>query len=326
MSRPVAAPGARAPTDHAHSVVVFSYNRGAWLENCVASIERLAPHAELSVRDDASDDPATLAALERIARRHEVHAAPARAGTASTKTGGLYPAMQAALDALPDDRLFTFMQDDGQFVRAVGPRDIAAMRRWFDADERHGFLGHQFLRGYRRGRDAERWAFDGALGVYVSRSVPGTLDWGDHFAAILTSRSDRLRAAGFRFAAREKTNDALAAGLFGPRAVLRDPFAADLPFVAFTRHRSRTLAVRLVDRLDRVGLHRLRDLGPDEVDRLRGRDVDRLPWAEDFLAPVAGPVRTPWRYGGFQGRRWLKHLHRVEIGLRRALPAGARSA
>ena len=304
-----------------HAFAVFSFERGPWLANCVASIERFAPGAPIAVYDDGSVDPRTREVLETLGRRHRVVIADGGGAGAphppGAKVGGLYANMQRALDELPDGRTFTFMQDDGQLVRPVEPADHERVARWFDADARHAFLGHMFLRGYRRGRDADalRLAPDGDAYAYAPEFRNGR--WGRHFAAILTSRTDRLRAAGFRFAADEKANDARAATLFAPRAVLRDPFAADVPSAPALRNRVRTLGTRLAERLEPPGFHPIVPMTPDEVARLRGRDPAVLPFAEDFLRTEPRAPSTPWRHAPLQGRRVLRHLHRLEIGSRR---------
>jgi GT2 family glycosyltransferase len=38
-------------------IAIFSYNRGAYLENCVNSVLRNMPGVHFNVYDDGSDDP-----------------------------------------------------------------------------------------------------------------------------------------------------------------------------------------------------------------------------------------------------------------------------
>lgn len=315
------------PRDVDWRIVVFSYNRGALLEHCVASIERHVPVAgRLTIVDDRSDDPATLAALGRLAARHDIvvggadeeldgRDAPLGSGPRTpAKVGGLYANMRRAFDALPDDTPFSFFQDDVQVVRDVEPEDFEAMRAWFDADPGNAFLHHTFLRGSRRRKIGASLRFDPATSTW-SRSA-GPEHWGDHFGAILTSRTDRLRGAGWRFADSERENGQRAASRFARAATLHVPFAACLPAVPVHKHRSDTFALRLASRLGREGLYPIRTMTPAEVRALRDRDVARPPWAEDYLATDPPAPTQPWRYGGFQDRRWLKHLHRAEVALR----------
>ena len=51
---------------------IFSFNRGQFLQNCVQSIERAAPHASIAVFDDSSDDDFTRGVLQEISQRHAV--------------------------------------------------------------------------------------------------------------------------------------------------------------------------------------------------------------------------------------------------------------
>ncbi|MBC6436165.1 glycosyltransferase [Nostoc sp. HG1] len=67
----------------------FPYNRGAYLENCVASLRRHLPGVRVRVWDDHSDRPETLAVLDGLGV--EV-IRPPRGVTG--RLGGLYGNMQ----------------------------------------------------------------------------------------------------------------------------------------------------------------------------------------------------------------------------------------
>ena len=47
-------------------IAIFSYNRGAYLENCVTSVVRNMPGIPYLVYDDGSDDSSTLSYLHRL--------------------------------------------------------------------------------------------------------------------------------------------------------------------------------------------------------------------------------------------------------------------
>lgn len=298
-----------------YSIVVFSFNRGAHLENCVASIDRHAPRASVRIIDDDSDDPDTCAILERLAVDHDVLVCRESEPTGS-KVGGLYPNMQRALDDLPDGRLFSFFQDDMQMVRDLEPEDLDTMQGFFEADARNAFIGHAFLRGYRRASIGPDLRLDPATSTYRRELPKG--GWGAWFSAIHTSRTDRLREAGYRYASSEKLNDALAGEQFNRLGMLCNPIATCLPAVPVHRHKSKTWSQGLAGRLGQEGLYRVVPLSDAEVNAMRSRDLDHaLPWSEDFLITDPPAPQNPWTYSGFQGRRWLKHLHRIELGLRR---------
>ena len=297
-----------------YSIVLFSFNRGVHLQNCVRSIERHAPQVELRIVDDNSDDPETMDILEQASKRHRVTIAGAYAPTGS-KVGGLYINMQRVLDELPDNHLFSLFQDDMQMVRDLDDRDIDAMQTYFDHDERNGFLGHVFMRGYRRDSAGPFLHYDERTETYYRQITES--GGGSHFGAVHTSRTDRLRAAGYRYASSEKLNDLKARGVFSPMGGMRDPFAACLPAVPVHRFGMSTWCQRLAGHLSQEGLYPIVPLGRDATSALRKRDpVEALPWSEDFLATDPPAPELPWTYSGFQGRTWLKQLNRVEVELR----------
>jgi len=224
--------------------------------------------------------------------------------------------MQRALDELPDGRLFSFFQDDMQMTRDLEIKDLDLMAHFFDADPRNAFMGHAFLRGYRRTNAGSKFDVDSSTGTYRRDLSKG--GWGAHFTAIHTSRTDRLREAGYRYAASEKLNDALARNHFNKLGTLCCPFSACLPAVPVHRHRSNTWAQQLAGHLGQEGLYRVVPMTASEVSIMRSRDfAAALPWSEDFLVTDPPAPQDPWTYSGFQGRRWLKHLNRLEIAIRR---------
>ena len=89
------------------------------------------------------------------------------------------------------------------------------------------------------------------------------------------------------------------------------------------RHKSDSWSQRLAGRLGREGLYRVVPMSATEVAAMRSRDPrEALPWSEDFLVTDPPAPQDPWTYSGFQGRRWLKQLHQLEVRVRR-LAGGA---
>ena len=122
------------------TVAVFSYNRGAYLEFCLASLARNLPHAQVVVYDDLSDDPATKAVLAGLKVRLVQPSAVARA-----QHGGLYVNMARALAEVETDYLL-FLQDDMQIVRRVHDQDFADIAAIFDADPDCGLVSPLFMK------------------------------------------------------------------------------------------------------------------------------------------------------------------------------------
>jgi glycosyltransferase involved in cell wall biosynthesis len=85
------------------TVAVFSFNRGAYLENCLASLQRNMPKARVVVYDDLSDDPATQAVLRQLT----VPLVQPKVA-AMAQHGGLYDNMARAVADVQTDYLMFY--------------------------------------------------------------------------------------------------------------------------------------------------------------------------------------------------------------------------
>ncbi len=294
---------------------IFSYNRGEFLDNCIASIDRCAPGCEAIVFDDDSEDEATLRILDAIGARHEV--IRPRASAVAGKHGGLYANMQAALGHFDADDEVCFLQDDMQLVRALGQSDLDGLARFFDDHPGAAFIQPAFLKGCNRHADMAVTRFDPATGGYfVDRTERSAGAW---YSDIHIVRPGILRAANWRYQDREASNEQQARATFRQMAYLRDPFVAWLPHAPAYRGKTRTWALRLGERLSACGLYPYRTLSEEESRRFLTRPPDVLPIAEDFLTLADGELPKPWIYHPLQGRRVLKLLNSAELKLRRLL-------
>lgn len=289
--------------------LVFSFNRGRFLDNCVRSIAEHVPGACIRIYDDDSDDPATCDVLERLEAQHEVVRARDLGGN-SGRHGGLYANMQAAVDAVPDSALFCCIQDDMQIVRTIQPDELAQWREHLVQRPDVAFLHPCFLKGSNRQRDAARTHFDPTTGYYVRKAeVRGA---GVYYADVMVSLGGRLEQKGWRFQTRESGNEAQARALFPPMEFLFAPFAMWLPSVPVYRGRQRTRALQWAEHLSACGFHPFNALSEEDAVRLKAREPACLPEAEAWLSLRQPGLPEPWRYDPFQGRNWLRHLDRLE--------------
>jgi len=293
---------------------VFSFNRGDFLKNCVASIERCAPTCAITIFDDDSDDDTTLAILDDIGDRHDIVRPPP--SDQAGKHGGLYANMQTALERLDGSGEVCMLQDDMQVVRELGAADFDAVERYFDDFGDAGFLQPAFLKGCNRKSDTDLTRVDAETGGYfVDRFQRSAGAW---YSDIHVMRPDRLRDAGWTYMHREALNEQQARTHFRQMLHLRDPFLMWLPHVPAWRGKTRTWALRRGEKITACDLYPFQILGDDENARFVGRSTDVLPFAEDFLT-LADSVELPkpWIYHPLQGRRLLKHLNSAELKLRR---------
>jgi len=290
---------------------VFSYNRGRFLEHCVQSIERCAPHCSLTVYDDDSDDPHTREVLERIGQRHRV--VPFR-GRRAGKHGGLYANMQAALDDQEAGALVCFIQDDMQLVRRLDEAETTACAEHFRSSATPALLQPAFLKARETRGNKGAVRFDEGDDCYYCERWESSA--GAHYSDILIASVDVLRSIGWRFGPREAANETEARRHFPPLRYLRHPFMAWLPGVPAWRGRVQTFGLRLGQKLSHCGFHPLEILTEDERQAFLMRDPSRLPVAEDWLRCTGPTPPSPWAYHPLQDRRWLARLDSVERRLR----------
>lgn len=294
--------------------VVFSFNRGRFLEHCVQTLERCAPQCPLLIFDDDSDDPQTRQVLDRLAARHRVATPRPLAPGSHGKHGGLYANMQAALDGLDDDTLLCTLQDDMQLVRPLQDSETEAMAGLLDRDGGRRFLHHAFLKGAERDRSQIRYVpRDSAY--YAGREHSSA---GSHYSDIFIAQVRALRKVNWQFLPRESANEQQARRVFLPMAHWRDPFAAWLPAATAWRGKKRTRALRQGEKRHRCGFHPLKVMDAEQNRRFLARDASTsFPWAEDWLTLEKGDLPQPWVYHPLQGSRWLKWLNSVELKLGR---------
>ncbi len=295
-------------------ICVFSFNRGEFLQNCVASIERCIPGCTLTVFDDNSDDPLTRQILAAIADRHAI-VRPHAENAGSTKHGGLYANMQAAFERQPPGSIMCFLQDDMQVVRPVSARETAALREYLIHAPTAGLLQPTFLKGCNRESDGPLTRIaSGSPGYHVDRLASSAGAW---YSDVLLASVDKLRAVNWTFLPRESGNERQARETLEQIVYLKNPFAAWLPLAPAYRGKTRTLALRHAERSSGSGFYPIREMSADETRAFVDRDAAVLPYAEDFLSVRDGPVPEPWIYHPLQGRRMLKTLNSIELKLRR---------
>lgn len=293
---------------------VFSYNRAALLENCVASIEHCAPESRITIFDDNSESEDTRQILNVLSNRHEVmHGRPVE--SVDRKHGGLYANMQSAFESLDEDSIFCFLQDDTQLVREITTEELTEIATYFDSFPDAAFLQPAFFRGSNRHSDQPLTRFASDEGGYqVDRLARSA---GAYYSDILIARKSNLLSVDWKFHNGESTNEKQARRKLKQLTYLRNPFVAWLPYVPAYRGKKSTLALRLGHKLSRSGLYPIRYMSDEERACLLGRDPSVLPFAEDFLSTRGAVLRKPWIYHPLQGRRALKILHTVEVALRR---------
>lgn len=291
------------------TILIFSFNRGQFLRNCVASIESHAPESKVLIVDDLSDEADTQQALEELGKRYQIYQPELNSN--QHKLGGLYSNMQSAYESLPDDSLICCLQDDMQLVRDIRERDIMDMQRYFKDNPNAGFLHHAFMKGHQRTRYNQTTRFDPDQQVYL-RKANGKRA-GEYFSDVFTARVDRLKSKGWSFGKSEKAINQKASMTFDRMGFMRNPFAHWLPCVPSHRHKRKSWAIKVAEGRTGAGFYPFEALDATAVELFLNRDDTVLPIAEDFLSTIPAAPVNPWIYHPLQGApRWLYLAHRIE--------------
>ncbi len=294
-------------------ICLFSYNRGQYLDNCIQSIERCAPQAQLIIFDDHSNDAHTLDVLEKHRAKYTV-IQPDQSKVTAGKFGGLYNNMQDAIDYFSGDELVLFIQDDMQMVREIDADDVADIDAFFANNPKAAFLHPAFLRGSNRARDVQTTQWHEESGCYYRHNAKQSAGVG--FSAIFFTRVKRLHDAHWHFEPKEKINDGHAQAQFGKMGFMAHPVCAWLPNVPVYRGKTKTLALKIAEKARQCGYYPFSIMSPAQSAAFKQRGLDHLPVAEDYLELMSGELTKPWVYYGLEGRGGLKLLNRVEVRLR----------
>lgn len=293
-------------------IAIFSYNRGAYLKNCVDSVERNMPRIDWTVYDDGSDEPDTVAYLQSLGE-HVLH----MKSTDADRHGGYYYNMQAALDATQADYLL-MLQDDLQVVRPFAQEDLSRIHQVFDQSPSTVFISPLFLKGSKRAYFQQRYQPDAGLRCYRWFAYPNeTGKVPQKYADIAVLHVARLRQSGWRFAASEEANGALADQLFGDMVQVADPWVFYVPEEPAYRGRVLTFGAKLAVRMSGNQVKSFQDLSPQALLAFAQRDLGVYPFAEDFVDTVDPTVRKPYKFNAYR-TRWLPLiLNKLELLWRR---------
>ncbi len=309
-------------TQHSLEVVIFSFNRGKLLQNCVDSVRRLMAGVPITIFDDRSTDGGTCEVLTALVRDGHVRVltAPEPAGEGEhppRANGGLYDNLQAFVDVHARMPYALFLQDDMQVVRHVTTDDLGTIDAIFREYPRAAFVYPGFLyHSLCEYVDTDSVCTDGATFWFrYDYEFSGYFD-------VCIANIERLRAAGWAF------GDELIASLsardrFGTMRLLRRPFVAHLPSPPTYRMRAQSWTQSGWERY-RAGLYPIDPLSDEALARLRNLK-QTYPTAEMFLTSSAFWGAHPWPYVKLEGASAVvRTVDRIELGLRRRFGLGAR--
>lgn len=278
-------------------VFVFSFNRGEFLANCVASIERCAPDLPIWIIDDDSHDPSTKAILSKLRDKYSVISAAA-SDKGEFKTGGLYQAMNVAMDIARQHNITfaVFIQDDMQLVRPVRPSDLADYQKCFEIHENTIQVSNSFIRSLSSDAFLERHEIDADAAVYIRK--PQFERGKSRFSATGVFSVDRFYDLFGSFDVGEGKNSEKAGqlGLFCGRSVF--PNACWLPYPTSFRGKRKSLKHSFFEVFGRSGFYPITPMSEEENDAFVRRPHTDIPVMEWYLKAKNTPRDDVWSTGG----------------------------
>lgn len=294
--------------------LVFSYNRGKFLENVVRSILKNVPGGSVLIVDDNSNDAETVQTIECL-REYEPVEVMQPVSTNRGRHGGLYNNMQSAFEFSLDFEFLAFLQDDTQIVRNLDIEDLLYFRRYFGHFPNAAFLNPRFLMGLRSRGIKKALRLDESFQCYFYNFEE---KWKDRsvtqfYTDISVAKTSRLLRESWGFLQGESTNAAIARTKFGKMGQMTHPFVANLPLVPFYRGKRKSRPIRVAE--SRIGSSpkSFKNMSNHQVDAMRNRDLQILPFAEDFLETIDPKVPKPYQYKAVNAFPFLRLWNRFDL-------------
>lgn len=278
------------------SIYIFSFNRGKFLDNCLQSVAVCAAGLPVTVIDDQSDDPSTLATLEKY-RQHLKVITAGEATISEHKTGGLYNNMRFAFeDAKANGKKFAlFLQDDMQLVRPILARDIEGAAAFFAANPNAAELHTCFMKRFFSERDDKLTQPDSSGEAYLRPSdYPGF----SGFSAVGLFDVARIDQLFGELQQGEYANNEYAQKNGIQMGIATRPFMMWLPYPISHRGKTRNLPLQIVESVAGCGFYPYQVMGLETIGRLLERPLEQRPYAEDWLECDALNRIPVWSFAG----------------------------
>lgn len=294
-----------------YHIIIFSYNRGLYLKNCIESVQRHCPSVPFWIYDDGSDHPDTVEYL-----KHLGSSVRNMKTATSDRHGGFYSNMQAALDEAKADVLL-LLQDDVQVVRDITAEDVQAWQTYWDRHHDCAFLSPVFMKGGRRDDFLKYYQPDKTERVYhwvedpQHPSKDGPVP--RYYMDVCLLKVQRLRQVHWRYRTSEFLNGQQAIQHFPHgMAQLADPMVFYVPEEPVYRARVKTKGTQIAERLAGNTVKCYLSMSPSEVKRMRARSTSTYPFAEDFVQTQDPTVKRPYRFNVYRTQLLARLINKVE--------------
>lgn len=276
---------------------IFSYNRPKHLANALDSLRRHCTSWDYMIIDDHSDDPEMLALLE--ANRGQVPVVRSRLPRSANHHGNLYDNMNWAMEHARQQGFdyAVLYQDDIQIVRDFELCDHTRTHDFFQKYTDSFQIFPMFLEISNARRIRQYLITDTELGFYLQR--PGT----GYFRRLSFCDGGIVHVERFhdifgKFESSERASEIKAQSLGLRVGYEAYPYASFLPFSNWVRGDEPLEIARLIGDIAGCGFYPLQAMTQNQLRELRQRDIQHLPFAEQWLSCPGTPVRDIWGMWG----------------------------
>ncbi|APX92738.1 hypothetical protein BWR19_07230 [Halomonas sp. 1513] len=294
-------------------IYVFSYNRYEFLKNCVDSLLRNSCDSEIVIVDDCSEDPDTLRYLKFVSNKCRILKSDKY--DSFDINGGLHENMMAAFNDARNDRIeyVIFIQDDMQLVRKFTQFDFANFERFFLKNENSMQLSLSFLKSHKRRDLLRNICVDKSNIAYLKMdNCPGTKFFSDTGLFSV----DRFFSLSGVILDGEENNERHAESLGIKMGIYIYPLIMWLPLPVAYRLKKKNYILVFFEKIGRAGFYPYTDIESQKLEVLFSRNLNSLPFAEDYLECPKLPLLDVWTYGGgesllYAHGGWRKTLARI---------------
>lgn len=278
---------------------IFSYNRGVYLNGCVNSLIKHCPNLNkenIIIYDDTSDEPNTIKVLNEL--KKDIKIITGKEQNKAISRAGLYNNMNLAFSYAKNKgyRYAFFIQEDLQVVRDIDDTFIKECEDIFNSNEKIVEIQPIFFKGTIKEAEYKKIIKIDADNKYYYGNINNLLGVVD----IGLINVERLAKYDWFFDDEEVINMKKGTELGIMYVKTKDPIMMYTPWPETYRYRKSSkdsLFLKFLDKYYKTGYHSYESMSRKNVEKLKSRDINIYPIAENFLRIEGNTsLKKPWNF------------------------------
>ena len=278
-------------------VFVFSFNRAAFLQNCLNSISKCIPNTCIYIIDDNSDDIKTKLVLSEAKRSCRV-VFNDNSSDIEHKTGGLAGSMNKAMEiaSMNNAKYAIFIQDDMQFVRPIQTSDLQHIHAYFGKVKNSFQISTNFIRKLSSKDFFLKHKLDREAGAYIR--YKDQEKGKSNFSDTGVFHVERFHTVFNRFEVGEDNNSTKARDLDLVCGKSVMPFMCWIPYPESYRGKKKDFKHKFFEYFGRSGYYPIDVMTNVSATSFLARDPIEIPVMERYLSAPTAPRQDLWSTGG----------------------------